>query len=115
METIYFKNNRSTTVKRRRIFLSRNNEPYKRPELTTNRNHWAKWLMEAGLTYRSAYQLRHTFASQMLMAKADTMWLAKQLGHANWGYVQSIYAKWVDNEKPNYIQGIAKNLGQEYE
>jgi integrase len=114
-ETIYFLNNRSTTIKRRRVFLSRGNKPYKRPELTTNRNHWATWLMEAGLTYRSAYQLRHTFASQMLMARADTMWLAKQLGHANWGYVQSTYARWIEEENPDYIQGLAKNLGQEYE
>ncbi len=113
-ETIHYKNYRTKQVSRRRVFLSRANQPYKRPELTTNRNHWRTWLSDAGIEYKSAYQLRHTYASQLLRVKADVRWLATQMGHADWGYLQTIYGKWIKNETPDYVKGLAKQLGQEY-
>ena len=84
-ETIHYKNYRTKQVSRRRVFLSRANQPYKRPELTTNRNHWKKWLRDAGIEERSPYQLRHTYASHLLRVNADIRWLATQMGHADWG------------------------------
>jgi integrase len=114
-ETIHYKNYRTKQVSRRRIFLSRANQPYKRPELTTNRNHWRKWLTDAGIEYKSAYQLRHTYASQLLRVNADVRWLASQMGHADWGYLQTIYGKWIKNETPDYVKGLADQLGQKYE
>ncbi len=113
-ETIHYKNYRTKDVKRHRVFLSRANQPYKRPELTTNREHWRKWLNEADLDYRSAYQLRHTYASQLLRVNADVRWLATQMGHSDWGYLQTIYGKWIKTETPDYAQQLAKQLGQEY-
>ncbi len=114
-ETIHYKNYRTKEITRRRIFLSRANQPYKRPELTTNRNHWRKWLDTAGVSYKAPYQLRHTYASQLLMVKADVRWLATQMGHADWGYLQKIYGKWIKNEKPDYVKSLAEQLGQKYE
>ena len=114
-ETIHYKNYRTKQVSRRRVFLSRAKQPYKRPELTTNRNHWKKWLRDAELEERSPYQLRHTYASQLLIAKADVRWLATQMGHTDWGYLQTIYGKWIKKEKPDYVKEIAEQLGQEYE
>lgn len=114
-ETIHYKNYRTKEVTRRRIFLSRANQPYKRPELTTNRNHWRNWLNTAGVSYKAPYQLRHTYASQLLMVKADVRWLATQMGHADWGYLQRIYGKWIKNEKPDYVKSLAEQLGQKYE
>jgi integrase len=113
-ETIHYKNYRTKQVSRRRVFLSRANKPYKRPELTTNRNHWKKWLNNAGVSYRVPYQLRHTYASQLLLVKADVRWLATQMGHSDWGYLQRIYGRWIQDERPNYINGIAEQLGQSY-
>jgi len=113
-ETIHYKNYRTKQVSRRRVFLSRANQPYKRPELTTNRNHWKKWLRDAGIDERSPYQLRHTYASHLLRVNADIRWLATQMGHADWGYLQTIYGKWIENETPDYVKGLAKQLGQEY-
>lgn len=114
-ETIHYKNYRTKQVVRRRIFLSRANQPYKRPELTTNRDHWKKWLAKAGISHKAPYQLRHTYASQLLMVKADVRWLATQMGHADWGYLQKIYGKWIKNEKPDYVKEMAEKLGQEYD
>ncbi|WP_448210956.1 site-specific integrase [Colwellia sp. MEBiC06753] len=109
-ETVFYKNHKIERVKRRRVFLSRGGEPYKRPELTTAPKQWFRWLKEAGLEYRPPYQLRHTYASQMLMIGANHAWLAKQMGHSNWGLIQKIYAKWIENENPNYILQLTKDL-----
>ncbi len=115
VETVHYKNYRTKQVSRRRVFLSRGKVPYMRPEITTTRAQWANWIKEAGITYRPPYQLRHTFASHMLIAKAPLTLLAKQMGHKNWGHIETIYGKWIEDESPDYLQEIAKNLGQEYE
>ncbi|MCL1058661.1 site-specific integrase [Shewanella gelidimarina] len=114
-ETIYYKNQKTKVVERKRVFLGRNNEPYKGPELTSTTNYWKNWLIEAGLTHRPAYQLRHTYASQLLMAGAEPLWLAKQMGHSDWGMIRKIYGQWVSNEKPDYVKEMAIKLNQSYE
>jgi len=115
VETVHYKNYRTTKVSRRRVFLSRGKIPFKRPEITTTRDQWTNWIKAAGVTYRPPYQLRHTFASQMLTAKAELTWLAKQMGHKNWGHIQTVYGRWIEDESPDYIKELAKQLGQEYE
>jgi integrase len=114
LETIYYKNYRTKQIVRRRVFLSRDNQPFKRPELTTNKEHWRNWLKQAEIPYKSPYQLRHTYASQMLKVKADLTWLALQMGHKNWGNIQTVYGKWIENESPDYIKELAEQLGQKY-
>jgi hypothetical protein len=36
------------------------------------------------------------------------------MGHSDWGYLQTIYGKWIKTETPDYAQQLAKQLGQEY-
>ncbi|MEP7062875.1 MAG: hypothetical protein ABI881_10780, partial [Betaproteobacteria bacterium] len=48
------------------------------------------------IRYREPYQTRHTFASQALMAGANPMWVARQLGHKNMGMLLKAYGKWID-------------------
>jgi integrase len=112
IETVYYKHGRTKLVKRHRLFLSRDNQPYKRPELTSAPKQWENWLIAANLEHRPPYQLRHTFASQMLMIGADITWLAGQLGHCDWGMIRKIYGKWIANEKPDYRNELAKKLNQ---
>lgn len=111
-DIIHYKNDKTKTLLRRRVFLSRRNEPYRRPELTTVSNQWANWLAEANLNYRPAYQLRHTYASQMLMVGAQTTWLANQMGHSNTEMINKIYGSWIPLQEPDYINKLAKKLGQ---
>lgn len=112
METIHYKLGQTQQVIRRRVFVSRENKPFIRPELSTVPKQWAEWLRKAKLIHREPYQLRHTFASQMLMVGADPTWLAKQLGHADWGMIRKIYGKWISDERPEYRNELAKKLGQ---
>ena len=72
---------------------------------------WANLLRRAKLAHREPYQLRHSYASMMLMIGAHPAWLAKQMGHKDWGMIRRVYARWVSNENPNYRDELAKKLG----
>ena len=56
-------------------------------------------LKRAGVRYRNPYQTRHTFASMMLTAKEHPMWVAKQMGHSDWGMIQRVYGKFIEDKK----------------
>lgn len=113
-DVIHANNQKSIMIPRRRVFLSRDNQPYRRPELTTKSKQWENWLIKAGVSHRPAYQLRHTYASRMLMIGAKDAWLAKQMGHADKGMIDKIYGKWINDDEPNYVEGLAAKLGQTY-
>ncbi len=108
-EVIHLKHGKTKVIHRRRVFLSRENLPFKRPELATAPKQWANWLKEAKITHRPPYQLRHTYASRMLKAEANHLWLAKQMGHADWGMIRIIYGKWID-EGSDEINKVISNL-----
>jgi len=46
---------------------------------------------ETSLRYRNLYQTRHTYASILLTAGEDPMWVAQQMGHKDWGMIRKIY------------------------
>lgn len=50
----------------------------------------------AGVPYRNPYQLRHTFASQMLSGGENPLLIAKLMGHKDTQMLFRVYAKWVD-------------------
>lgn len=68
----------------------------------------------ANISYRAPYQLRHTFASQLLTAGCDATWLAAQMGHKNWDMISKIYGRWISKDNPEYAQKMADKLGQAY-
>ncbi len=113
-DVIHANNQKSITIERRRVFLSRDNQPYLRPELTTAPKQWANWLIKAGISHRPAYQLRHTYASRMLMNGARTTWLAEQMGHSDTGMIDKIYGKWIKGDEADYMENLAASLGQTY-
>lgn len=58
-------------------------------------NIWRKVMKATGIRYREPYNCRHTCATQWIMAGANPVFVAKQLGHS----VQmtlTIYAKWIN-------------------
>ncbi len=65
------------------------------------RNIWRRALKKAGVRYRRPYQTRHTYASMMLSAGEHPMWVAKQMGHADWTITARIYARWMPQADPD--------------
>ncbi|BBI44006.1 Arm DNA-binding domain-containing protein [Pseudomonas syringae] len=59
---------------------------------------WVPAMKKAGVRYRRPYQTRHTYASMMLSAGEHPMWVAKQLGHADWTMIARVYGRWMPLE-----------------
>jgi len=45
---------------------------------------WVPAIRNSKVPYRYPYQTRHSYASMMLSAGEHPMWVAKQMGHADW-------------------------------
>jgi integrase len=58
---------------------------------------WIPALIRAGVAYREQYQMRHTYASQALSNGRNPLWVARQLGHADWGMIRKVYGRWIPN------------------
>lgn len=56
---------------------------------------WRNALTRAGVPYRRPYQTRHTYASMMLSAGENVMYVASQMGHADWSMLVKVYAEWI--------------------
>lgn len=66
-------------------------------ERAFRRSFWEPCLKRLGLRYRRPYQMRHTYATAMLMAGMTPAFCAKQLGHSVEVFLQT-YAKWIDGD-----------------
>lgn len=61
---------------------------------------WIPILQAANIPYRNPYQTRHTYASMLLSAGEDPMWVAYQMGHADWGMIRKTYGRWIPDLNP---------------
>lgn len=64
-------------------------------ERAFRRSYWTPALKLLGIRYRRPYNMRHTYATAMLMAGMTPAFCAKQLGHSVEMFLRT-YAKWVD-------------------
>ncbi|MCK6436000.1 site-specific integrase [Rivihabitans pingtungensis] len=62
---------------------------------------WTPALKRAGVRYRRPYQTRHTYASMMLSAGESPMWVASQMGHADWTMIARVYGRWIPDAAPD--------------
>jgi integrase len=62
---------------------------------------WQHALKRAGVRYRKPYQTRHTYASMMLTAGEHPMWVASQMGHADWTMIARVYGRWMPDADPS--------------
>ncbi|MFB0936677.1 MAG: tyrosine-type recombinase/integrase, partial [Propionivibrio sp.] len=51
--------------------------------------------VEEAIRYRRPYQTRHTYASMMLSAGENVMYVANQMGHADWSMLVRVYGHWI--------------------
>lgn len=61
---------------------------------------WVPALRRAGVRYRIPYQTRHTYASMMLSAGEHPMWVAQQMGHADWAMIRRVYGRFMPEAAP---------------
>lgn len=64
------------------------------------RQMWVATMKKCGVRYRRPYQTRHTYASMMLSAGENPMWVAKQMGHVDWTMIAKVYGKWMPDAQP---------------
>lgn len=73
---------------------------------------WTHALKRAGVRYRNPYQTRHTYASMMLSASEHPMWVAKQMGHKDWGMIRRIYGRFIPEADPGAGSRAEEVFGQ---
>lgn len=64
-------------------------------ERAFRRSFWTPLLKRLGIRYRRPYNMRHTYATTMLMAGMAPAFCAKQLGHSVEVFLKT-YARWID-------------------
>ena len=67
-----------------------------RDDRVQRERYWYPLLDRLGIRRRPAYNTRHTFSTLALLAGADPMWVAHQLGHANMRLLLETYSRWID-------------------
>jgi integrase len=78
-----------------RIFIDpKTNKTFKNAE-GIRKYIWKSALKMAKVKYRCPYQTRHTYASMMLSNGENPMWVASQMGHADWGMIRKVYGRWL--------------------
>lgn len=73
---------------------------------------WKPALERAGVRYRTPYQTRHTYASLLLTANENPMWVAQQMGHKDWGMIRKRYGRWMPDANPEAGNKISTLLSQ---
>ena len=80
---------------------------------------WKRTLEKCNLEYRSIYQTRHTFASNMLSNKEDIFWVSKTMGHKNINITIERYACYIRSNRARKttfldddLNGFCTNLAQ---
>lgn len=72
---------------------------------------WIPTIRRAKVRYRNPYQTRHTYASMMLSAGEHPMWVAKQMGHANWMMIAKVYGRYIPNDNDTSGSKAAELFG----
>lgn len=60
---------------------------------------WKKLLIKCNLKYRSVYQTRHSFASNMLSNKENIFWVSQTLGHKSINMTVEKYSKYIKSDR----------------
>jgi len=74
------------------------------------RYQWVKLLESCNLEFRSIYQTRHTFASNMLSNKEDIVWVSSMLGHRSSSITYYHYTKYIRTQRTKKETFLDKNF-----
>lgn len=73
---------------------------------------WQRALLECNIAYRSVYHTRHTFATTMISAGEDILWVSATLGHANTQMTFARYAKYIPKTRRQRASIVEQNIAQ---
>ncbi len=68
---------------------------------------WQPTLKRAEVRYRYPYQTRHTFASTLLSAGENPVWVASMMGHKDWAMIIKVYGRWIPSVAPDAGNKVA--------
>lgn len=89
------------------VFLNpRTSEPWE-GDAPIRKTAWQPALKLAGVRYRYPYQMRHTFASTLLSAGENPVWVASMMGHKDWTMIVRTYGRWIPSVAPDAGQKVA--------
>lgn len=90
-----------TQLRGQEVFLNpRTNEPWLH-DGPIRKTAWKPALLAAGVRYRYPYQTRHTFASTLLSAGENPVWVASMMGHKDWAMILKVYGRWIPSIAPD--------------
>lgn len=72
------------------------------------RTAWDRVMRRCKVRYRIPYQTRHTFASMQLSSGENPAWVARQMGHKDWGMLRKTYARWIPDFDANAGNRLAE-------
>lgn len=70
--------------------------------------HFRKLLKLSNIEIRKLYNLRHTFASQLVSSGEDIVWISKILGHKDVSITLKYYTKFIKEDEDIRLKKIAK-------
>jgi len=74
---------------------------------------WRRAHKDTGIAYRNPYQLRHTFASQLLSQGENPAYISKLLGHKTIEMVTRTYGRWVEQGEKLGFERPPRRYGME--
>jgi integrase len=92
LDSYLHKHKQHTFLKGDALFLTHRNESVR--SYNTITACWYPVLKKLGIREREPYQMRHTFACQMLSAGEDPNWIKNMLGHSNLEMLFKVYGNW---------------------
>lgn len=88
------------------IFINQSKKPFYAHDIVGV--NFDKILKKSGVEDRPLYNLRHTFASQLISKGADITWVSKMLGHKDVSITLKIYTKFIQEDDETRLKKIAK-------
>jgi integrase len=80
-------------------------------DLAIRKRMWTRILKRAKVRYRYPYQMRHTYASMMLMAGESPQWIASQVGHTDWTFTARTYSRFIPDDAPDAGEKAVQRWG----
>jgi len=77
------------------------------------RERWILILKDAGVRYRSPYQMRHTYASQLLSGGENIWFVAEQMGHKGIKMCLQHYGAWISEGKAEHQHQFVSPFAKE--